>query len=793
MSSEFVRQIDLSLIPIDSTGNRITFFLSKLPVGRYGFHILFDLSNYSLSKHLCYMKPKQKDDLENIQSLRFYEMAFYSSPPGLEVGPWPGWRGIPDMPKIKLVCGNQITEARYNFWGDEIECNTVRVIAYLTFDSNMRQSVSIEWENKNFQPLWLEIFPNSKPSVRPIPVKLLPKLKNSHPRLLFSKDDLISIRSRRYESHKALWEKIESLLTDNWSLEFQLTPESKTLSGAERLNDLDRVVLSAFHALVTEENDSIQRARDTFVVTSEKALQPDYEPMRIDTQAGECLFSFCVSYDWLCTLLSDDDNTKFQHNLFQLAEKVWRHLGYERDDFGQAHFLGCSHGLLAFSFLFWEEHPRAQEWAAYLHGVFQAILGMLPDDGFYPHGINLWIYEHTFLLRYLELFRQNACIDFWNKNEYWKNASLFRQLSLSPDLSMAITFGDPQFRVSGDAWMHYLIADRCKSEAAQSLGQLLEEGNTEGVDFRSVPPRRQVWEFLYYNPKITNKHSKLQTHFFPDGGQLFIRNKSEKVETLITFRAGMPLGRQRFLGGEWSGYGHSDPCQGSFLICKGKSFLMSGPGAVYRRDTQLHNTITIDGRGQTGDGMVWAPDFTPLARTAVTKKYMESEELTQIEVDLTSTYLDFLGVKKLKRRFINISPALILVHDYIQLAKKRQIEWNIHSYGNFFELPDYPDLSFEIADNEQSIRLTCLTPRELEWETGLSEFVPAYPNPGTRDHFLKLYKKGETADFLFLLILDDASPRWSFDWDSSKTRWHHIKLNVNNKDFTIENYPTVAA
>ena len=45
------------------------------------------------------------------------------------------------------------------------------------------------------------------------------------------------------------------------------------------------------------------------------------------------------------------------------------------------------------------------------------------------------------------------------------------------------------------------------------------------------------------------------------------------------------------------------------LVWRGGTFVGSGPGPLYRRDTALHNLVTIGGRGQIGDSCVWFPDF----------------------------------------------------------------------------------------------------------------------------------------------------------------------------------------
>ncbi len=205
--------------------------------------------------------------------------------------------------------------------------------------------------------------------------------------------------------------------------------------------------------------------------------------------------------------MTADERERARKRLWEVADICWDHLGYERHDYGQAHFLGCGLGILAFSFLFWESHPRAKEWASYLRGTFQRVMRMLPQDGFFPHGVNLWIYEYGFLLRWLELFRVCAGEDLWGSTDHWRNASLFRACTTSPDFLYGITIGDPQYRVGGDAWCHYLIAARTGSDEAQWLAEQLADGPHAGVDFRHIPPRRRVYEFLYYDASIGSERA----------------------------------------------------------------------------------------------------------------------------------------------------------------------------------------------------------------------------------------------------------------------------------------------
>ena len=145
--------------------------------------------------------------------------------------------------------------------------------------------------------------------------------------------------------------------------------------------------------------------------------------------------------------------------------------------------------------------------------------------------------------------------------------------------------------------------------------------------------------------------------------------------------------------------------------------------------------------------------------------------MDEITADLSTSYLDYLGVRQLIRRFIYLRPAVIVIHDYVELDAERTIEWNIHSYGKFRKMAEQPELQFEITDNFHSAFLYCIMPQQVTWETGLSPFVPAYPNPGMRDRYLTISKQSKTANFLCILTLDDSKVNWTLD---SERSWQQL-------------------
>jgi hypothetical protein len=639
----------------------------------------------------------------------------------------------------------------------------------------------LQWSDDRLRPRQVQIYPSVKKRVKSRPISLRPVLSTSHPRLLFTETFRDSVKRdlRRFE----LWQDIETLL-GNWPLPFQITSESKTLPGPERLHDMDRVVLSAFAGWYTSDPGRIQLAIATLRNYFAVVAKPDYEPMLIDTQSGEVLFTLCLAYDWLYSSMSAAERDELAGELFSVADRVWRHLGYDRQDYAQAHFLGCSHGLLAFAFLFWGQHPQAQTWAAYLHAAFAQVVAMMPEDGFYPHGINLWIYEHTFLVRYLELLRHCAGIDFWTATPYWQNASRFRRLSLSPDRLHGLTFGDPQYRVSGDAWIHYAIAARTGSGMAQHLAEVLADLPVDNVDFRSVTPRRRVWEFIYHDSSVSKEAALPELVECRDGGQVFVRRLLGRRETLFTCRAGAPLGRHRYAAGEWSGYGHSDPCHGSFLLAHNNAFLICGPGPVYRRDTALHNTLTIDGRGQLGDGLPWAPEFVPPHRMAKTFPVITRNNTICIEMDLAPAYLPHLDVLECKRRIFLIEPAILLVHDRVRLARPHEIQWNLHTRAAVEMVGEKSGVQLKLDLEQESIRLLCLSPAPISVRSGYSNFVPAYPNGGELDRFVQLYGTDSQKDYIIVLVPNGAEVEWTPDIDTVADG-SRLSLTVNGARYEL--------
>ncbi|HLE55796.1 MAG TPA: heparinase II/III family protein, partial [Rhodothermia bacterium] len=290
-----------------------------------------------------------------------------------------------------------------------------------------------------------------------------------------------------------------------------------------------------------------------------------------------------------------------------------------------------------------------------------------------------------------------------------------------------------------------------------------------------IPPRRRMYEFLYYDSRITapsldtpglSVSSTSETdppdegavHNFPDGGQVFIRTRRDGSESLFTFRSGPPIGRQRRMAGEPGGYGHSDPANGSFLLFKDNAFVVSGPGPTYRRDTALHNTISFDGQGQIGDSCVWLPDFLPPEVIPPCTEVKTDGSTTLLFADLAPSYLPHLRVELCTRSML-VDSHVIVGMDIVQCASCSTIEWNLHTWGSVEELTNNGVRRFRIGQVDNTIELHVLLPQDYSWRSGLTEGVPAYPNDGTRDTALQLSTREQRVQWAWCIALtNDLRP-----------------------------------
>jgi len=213
----------------------------------------------------------------------FSGMEFFRDPAGIRVGPWPGWRGIPRFPALTVRHGSVEAEVRETFWGDEMHGAIVRYVSRIVCNGD--GGITLSSSHPSIIPRRVILYRTAVLKAVDRDVFLREDLTGIHPRLLLTPRDLPLLRRKARETHVVLWNKIAGLL-HSWNLPFKITAEAKIPGGPERLSSEDRVLLSAFSAMMFPDEDRVSHALLAYSNYCTETGQPDFEPLRIDTQAG---------------------------------------------------------------------------------------------------------------------------------------------------------------------------------------------------------------------------------------------------------------------------------------------------------------------------------------------------------------------------------------------------------------------------------------------------------------------------------------------------------------------------
>jgi hypothetical protein len=187
-----------------------------------------------------------------------------------------------------------------------------------------------------------------------------------------------------------------------------------------------------------------------------------------------------------------------------------------------------------------------------------------------------------------------------------------------------------------------------------------------------------MWAFLARDPSVKPtalSEIPLQYHF-KDNDTVYWRSAWTKDATAFAFRCSPPEGhhaaRLNSKIKDWrQNTGHAHPDANSFIIWANGRYLTGDTGYLGIKQTDDHNTILVNGRGQEKDGVYEMFKEVPNERL---------DKIRLAEVDAGSGYLYArgeaasgyyadLGIQKFDRHFIYVEPGYFVIWDELQTAK----------------------------------------------------------------------------------------------------------------------------
>jgi hypothetical protein len=239
------------------------------------------------------------------------------------------------------------------------------------------------------------------------------------------------------------------------------------------------------------------------------------------------------------------------------------------------------------------------------------------------------------------------------------------------------------------SWPHppagllYCLARRFRNSLAQGAADWLVSRGV-GID------RNKTWLIpLHRDPALPPTPfpppdaSLPRSYHAEDQGLVTLRSSWRDDATMLGLLCGPFQGhRLRHLADKDMGAAHRHPDNGSFQICVGNTYLTVDPGYEYLKSTANHNTILVDGRGQTGEGNMWLNVNNCLTREHVPLGIMHFEDagdVCHVVADVTGAYDPDLHISRCTRRIVYSRPDLIVIHDRIDSELPHEYRWLLHT------------------------------------------------------------------------------------------------------------------
>jgi hypothetical protein len=513
---------------------------------------------------------------------------------------------------------------------------------------------------------------------------------SAHPRLLFTAADKAALL-RKAKDNPKLW----SAVLDN-AKAVKSEPDAALIkSGAKywRVEALESGALAWFLTGDKELRDGTIRM--LLAYCKEPLWGTLFRP-NLDLAASWSLYHVSIAYDILYSELNEADRKTIQQGLAAHAKAIYDDHDPEDTEkirYDQNHTYIPTVGMLAASLALLGDVPEAQDYLNRGYAILRRSRYALGNDGYYYEGFGYWTYALHWHVRGAEMLARATGEKMFDA-PFLKDNWLYALHMKLPGNPGAFNIHDSGFWDSAagqprpavqfsNLTMLWAIASATGSAESQLAGNLYNELKPE-TDYPASA-------FLWFNPAVKPvKKEKLKPyHHFKDHDVVAWRSGWQPDATCYLFRCGPPEGHQAAgkLGQmqDWlMNAGHVHPNIGAFWMYSKGTYLVVETGYTANKWTKDHNTLLVDGKGQSADG------------TYHNERNIPYEDLNQAHID--QSYLcDAYGyasgsfggayTKQVPgvnlHRSVLMTPRWLLVIDDMDSATDHSLTWLCHADAAF--------------------------------------------------------------------------------------------------------------
>jgi hypothetical protein len=504
-----------------------------------------------------------------------------------------------------------------------------------------------------------------------------------HPRLFFDGARLEQLRAAAAGSHAAVWKPIREQAD---AIASRRPPQYRE-TDEEELWQRDVGSSLPFLALahcITGEAKYLQAAREWSLASCDYPRWGTRRFLNTDLAAGHQLFGLACVYDWLYGHLDAETKAVILDRLLKYGafmQEGCRKM-YWANQYLQNHLWVNITGLAAAGMAIFDE-PGAGEpakaWVDLVLKKYRRTEEALGPDGASHEGVGYWTYGVEYMLKFWHLAED--LLGEKLSSPWWRSTAMYRLYMSLPRKAWTprntiIDIGDnPRYDWYGPDYLLRRLAAMYRDPYAQHLAAELERAGATGWSARWL-------NLLWYDRSVAEKPpADLPTlRHFDDLGLVSARTGWDGDEALLVFKSGPPIGREATRNFDYDpGAGHVHPDCNHFVLFGAGEWLLRDDGYAWKQ-TDTHNTLLVDGKGQLGEGRQWFSAGAMVKRRLDPRILLakSAPALDEIHGDAAPMYPEESGVRRFVRRVYFMKPDVVVVADDIETTGERALEVRFH-------------------------------------------------------------------------------------------------------------------
>ena len=527
-------------------------------------------------------------------------------------------------------------------------------------------------------------------------VSLRPELTRVHPRLFFTRNDIENLRKRAKGEDSVLWQDVvKSIKTLSREVPdpndedlYKSGLDERKKGSISQYEFAFQIAQTSFAYSISADERYLEAAKKwTFAACAMPIWGYTYNKPNVDLPPAHLLYAVAFAYDSLFDELTIAERKIVKDKLTTQARLMYEYFKYKtgkKYTYSQNHTWIPMAGLAVAAYALIDEVDEARDWAKLSRAVFDRTMLTFAPDGYFYESFHYYGFAFRWMIRYFDVHwhatGENLYLPMKGKFERMK---YFAMHSILPDRENVFDFADigdgslnrtkysKREDIYGEYDILYRFASVYRDSKAQTIADFIRTGTKLGT-------REPMWAFINHDPGLKPAPlSEIPTGvIFEDNGTAFYRSDWSQSAIAFAFRCSPPEGQNAALLApqipDWrQNTGHAHPDANSFIIFANGEYLTGDTGYLGIKNTDDHNTILVNGRGQAEDGVyeMFKNVANEKLKTIRIAETYNSDELFYVRGEAAGAYYDDLGLKRFSRHFLFVSPDYFVVWDELETGK----------------------------------------------------------------------------------------------------------------------------